>query len=177
MKKFKFYLLAAAGAAILVLGGCKEKEKYDETAFEDDLEPLTDEEVEAMDNNTDEDMVVEDEAEMNSSQGSADKKESSSDSDDSQSADASQDAKKLDEKGTYTDKDEVAQYIYEYGHAPSNLTAEPYDNAGNMLPVEDGVTYQQCSLDAEKKQKIIFTQDGKRVYYTEDDGNSFDEIY
>ena len=46
-----------------------------------------------------------------------------------------------------------------------------------MLPVEDGVTYQQCSLDSEDKQKIIFTQDGKRVYYTEDDGKSFEEIY
>ena len=27
-------------------------------------------------------------------------------------------AKELDENGTYTDKDEVAQYIYEYGHVP-----------------------------------------------------------
>ena len=46
-----------------------------------------------------------------------------------------------------------------------------------MLPVEEGVTYQQCSLDSEGKQKLIFTQDGKRVYYTEDDGKSFEEIY
>ena len=46
-----------------------------------------------------------------------------------------------------------------------------------MLPVEDGVAYQQCSLDTDGKQKIIFTQDGKRVYYTADDGESFEEIY
>ena len=46
-----------------------------------------------------------------------------------------------------------------------------------MLPVEDGVTYQQCSLDDAGKQKLIFTQDAKRIYYTDDDGQSFDEIY
>ena len=40
----------------------------------------------------------------------------------------------------------MAEYIYEYGHVPSNLKAETYDNADNMFPVEDGVTYQQCSL-------------------------------
>ena len=101
------------------------------------------------------------------------------DTDGSDSSDAadSQSEKKLDENGTYTDKDEVAQYIYEYGHVPSNLTAADYDNADSMLPVEEGVTYQQCSLDDAGKQKLIFTQDAKRIYYTDDDGQSFDEIY
>ena len=69
------------------------------------------------------------------------------------------------------------KYIYEYGHVPSNLTATDYDNADSMLPVEEGVTYQQCSLDDAGKQKLIFTQDAKRIYYTDDDGQSFDEIY
>ena len=101
------------------------------------------------------------------------------DTDGSDSSDAadSQSEKKLDENGIYTDKDEVAQYIYEYGHVPSNLTATDYDNADSMLPVEEGVTYQQCSLDDAGKQKLIFTQDAKRIYYTDDDGQSFDEIY
>ena len=130
MKKFRYFILVLAGVAAMMLGGCKDKEKYDESAFQDDLEPLSEDEVEAMDEN-----------------------------------------------GTYTDKDEVAQYIYEYGHVPSNLTAADYDNADSMLPVEDGVTYQQCSLDDAGKQKLIFTQDAKRIYYTDDDGQSFDEIY
>ena len=183
MKKFRYFFLAAAGAAALILGGCKEKEKYDESAFQDDLEPLTDDEVEAMDENSDDEMTVADEKEMEQAQDSVDSTEGEasdskdSGSDGSESTEAAQNEKKLDEKGTYTDKDDVAQYIYEYGHVPSNLTAESYDNADSMLPVEDGVTYQQCSLDAEGKQKLIFTQDGKRVYYTEDDGQSFDEIY
>lgn len=173
MKKFKFFLLAITGAAVLMLGGCKEKEKYDESAFQDDLEPLTDDELKSMDENSDDEMTVENEDELDQSQNLEDTEEK-----DSESADSTSEVQsKLDENGTYTDKDEVAQYIYEYGHEPSNLSAESYDNADKMLPVEDGVTYQQCSLDSEGKQKIIFTQDGKRVYYTENDGESFEEIY
>lgn len=176
MRKFKFFLLAVTGAAVLMLGGCKEKAKYDESAFQDDLEPLTDDELESMDENTDDEMTVADDDEMVQGDLEADEtknKESSSDA----STDSTESQKKLDEKGTYTDKDDVAEYIYEYGHVPSNLKAETYDNADNMLPVEDGVAYQQCSLDTDGKQKIIFTQDGKRVYYTADDGESFEEIY
>ena len=176
MRKFKFFLLAVTGAALLMLGGCKEKAKYDESAFQDDLEPLTDDELESMDENTDDEMTVADDDEMAQGDLEADEtknKESSSDA----STDGTVSQKKLDEKGTYTDKDDVAEYIYEYGHVPSNLKAETYDNADNMFPVEDGVTYQQCSLDTDGKQKIIFTQDGKRVYYTADDGESFEEIY
>lgn len=176
MRKFKFFLLAITGAAVLMLGGCKEKAKYDESAFQDDLEPLTDDELESMDENTDDEMTVADEDEMAQGNLESDEtknKESSSDA----STDSTESQKKLDEKGTYTDKDDVAEYIYEYGHVPSNLKAETYDNADNMFPVEDGVTYQQCSLDTDGKQKIIFTQDGKRVYYTADDGESFEEIY
>ena len=174
MKKFRIFLLVMTGAAVLMLGGCKEKAKYDESAFQDDLEPLTDDELEAMDENSDDEMIVEDDAELEQSQ----QQEDSTEEADAESTDSNEETQnKLDEKGTYTDKDEVAQYIYEYGHAQSNLSAKSYDNADKMLPVEDGVTYQQCSLDSEDKQKIIFTQDGKRVYYTEDDGKSFEEIY
>ena len=64
MRKFKFFLLAITGAAVLMLGGCKEKAKYDESAFQDDLEPLTDDELESMDENTDDEMTVADEDEM-----------------------------------------------------------------------------------------------------------------
>lgn len=176
MRKLRFFLLAVTGAAVLMLGGCKENAKYDESAFQDDLEPLTDDELESMDENTDDEMTVADDDEMAQGDLEADEiknKESSSDA----STDSTESQKKLDEKGTYTDKDDVAEYIYEYAHVPSNLKAETYDNADNMFPVEDGVTYQQCSLDTDGKQKIIFTQDGKRVYYTADEGESFEEIY
>ncbi|MEQ2370644.1 hypothetical protein WMO28_06730 [Blautia sp. CLA-JM-H16] len=181
MRKFKFFLLAISGAAVLVLGGCKEKEQYDETAFQEDLEPLTGDELEAMDEDSDDEMTMVDGDELEAAGDStASAEKENENSTDSSSADAEEDTagtKKLDEKGTYTDKDDIAQYIYEYGHVPSNLSAETYDNADKMLSVEDGVTYQQCKLDADGKKKMIFTQDGKRVYYTEDDGETFEEIY
>ena len=41
MKKFRYFILVLAGVAAMMLGGCKDKEKYDESAFQDDLEPLT----------------------------------------------------------------------------------------------------------------------------------------
>ena len=40
MKKFRYFILVLAGVAAMMLGGCKDKEKYDESAFQDDLEPL-----------------------------------------------------------------------------------------------------------------------------------------
>ena len=49
MKKFRYFILVLAGVAAMMLGGCKDKEKYDESAFQDDLEPLGEDEVEAMD--------------------------------------------------------------------------------------------------------------------------------
>ena len=100
-------------------GGCKDKEKYDESAFQDDLEPLSEDEVEAMDQNGDDEMAVADESDLEQLQDS-ENAAGSGDTDGSASSDAadSQSEKKLDENGTYTDKDEVAQYIYEYGHVP-----------------------------------------------------------
>ena len=47
MKKFRYFILVVAGVAVM-LGGCKDKEKYDESAFQDDLEPLSEDEVEAL---------------------------------------------------------------------------------------------------------------------------------
>ena len=61
MRKFKLFLLALTGAAILMLGGCKEKQTYDEAAFENDMEPLTDDELKAMDEDSDDEMTAMDE--------------------------------------------------------------------------------------------------------------------
>ena len=61
MKKFRYFILVIAGVAVM-LGGCKDKEKYDESAFQDDLEPLSEDEVEAMDQNGDGEMAVADES-------------------------------------------------------------------------------------------------------------------
>ena len=64
MKKFRYFILVLAGVAAVMLGGCKDKEKYDESAFQDDLEPLSEDEVEAMDQNGDDEMAVADESDL-----------------------------------------------------------------------------------------------------------------
>ena len=73
MRKFKLFLLALTGAAILMLGGCKEKQTYDEAAFENDMEPLTDDELKAMDEDSDDEMTAMDEEEMEQAQDSSEK--------------------------------------------------------------------------------------------------------
>ena len=153
MKKFRYFILVVAGVAVM-LGGCKDKEKYDESAFQDDLEPLSEDEVEAMDQNGDGEMAVADESDLEQQQDS-EGAAGSGDTDGSASSDAadSQSEKKLDENGTYTDKDEVAQYIYEYGHVPSNLTAADYDNADSMLE-NNSDTYNDDTIKAENQDKL-----------------------
>ena len=34
MKKFRYFILVVTGVAAVMLGGCKDKEKYDESAFQ-----------------------------------------------------------------------------------------------------------------------------------------------
>ena len=64
MKMFRYFILVVTGVAAVMLGGCKDKEKYDESAFQDDLEPLSEDEVEAMDQNGDDEMAVADESDL-----------------------------------------------------------------------------------------------------------------
>ncbi len=110
------------------------------------------------------------------------------------------------EDGTYSSKDEVAQYIYIYGHLPSNYitkkeaeklgwqggSLEPYapgkciggshfGNYEGLLPEKDGRTYTECDIDtlgSDKRgaKRIVFSNDGL-IYYTEDHYESFELLY
>lgn len=110
------------------------------------------------------------------------------------------------EDGTYSSKDDVAQYIYIYGHLPSNFitkkeaeelgwaggSLEPYapgkciggshfGNYEGLLPEKEGRTYTECDIDtlgAEKRgaKRIVFSNDGL-IYYTEDHYESFELLY
>jgi len=112
----------------------------------------------------------------------------------------------LDEDGTYTSKEEVALYLHQYGHLPSNFITkkeaeklgweggylEPYapgkciggDRFGNregLLPDEDGRKYTECDIDtlgAKKRgaKRIVFSNDGL-IYYTDDHYESFELLY
>lgn len=88
MKKFRYFILVLAGVAAMMLGGCKDKEKYDESAFQDDLEPLSEDEVEAMDQNGDDEMAVADESDLEQLQDFEKLLQGSGDTDGSASSDA-----------------------------------------------------------------------------------------
>lgn len=110
------------------------------------------------------------------------------------------------EDGTYTSKDDVARYIYIYGHLPSNFitkkeadelgweggSLEPYapgkciggsrfGNYEGLLPEKDGRVYTECDIDtlgADKRgaRRIVFSNDGL-IYYTGDHYESFELLY
>lgn len=112
----------------------------------------------------------------------------------------------LDEYGSYTTRDDVALYLYQYGHLPPNFMTknearklgweggglEPYapgmciggDRFGNyegLLPEADGRTYTECDIDtlgadSRGAKRIVFSNDGL-IYYTDDHYESFTLLY
>ena len=112
----------------------------------------------------------------------------------------------ISEDGIYTSKEDVALYIYQYGHLPDNFmtkkeaeklgweggSLDPYapgmciggnrfGNYEGLLPEEEGRTYTECDIDtlgAEKRgaKRIVFSNDGL-IYYTEDHYESFELLY
>lgn len=112
----------------------------------------------------------------------------------------------LDESGSYTTKEDVALYIHQYGHLPSNFitkkeaealgwsggSLEPYapgkciggsrfGNYEGLLPEKDGRTYTECDIDtlgtkSRGAKRIVFSNDGL-IYYTDDHYESFELLY
>jgi len=112
----------------------------------------------------------------------------------------------IDEDGTYDSAEDVALYLYTYGHLPSNYitkkeakalgwsggSVEDYapgkciggDYFGNyegLLPEEDGREYHECDIDtlgasSRGPKRIIYSNDGL-IYYTEDHYESFTLLY
>lgn len=112
----------------------------------------------------------------------------------------------IDENGAYTTKQEVAFYIYTYGHLPSNFITKKeaeslgwsggslesyapgkciggnrFGNYEGILPEKEGRQYTECDIDtlgAEKRgaKRIVFSNDGL-IYYTEDHYETFELLY
>lgn len=110
------------------------------------------------------------------------------------------------EDGTYTSKEDVALYIYTYGHLPDNFVTksearqtgweggplEDYlpgksiggDRFGNregLLPSAEGRTWTECDIntagaDSRGAERIVFSNDGL-IYYTGDHYKSFELLY
>lgn len=110
------------------------------------------------------------------------------------------------EDGTYTSKEDVADYIHEFGHLPGNFitkkeaqrlgwtggSLEKYapgksiggDYFGNyegLLPTKKGRKYYECDIDTlgqknRGAKRIVFSNDGL-IFYTEDHYESYELIY
>lgn len=113
----------------------------------------------------------------------------------------------FDEDGEYTSKEEVAEYIYLYGHLPSNfitkneakdlgwvskegnldevapgmsIGGDYFGNYEGILPEEDGREYHECDIDFDgtyRNAKRIVYSNDGLIYYTEDHYETFELLY
>lgn len=111
------------------------------------------------------------------------------------------------EDGTYKTKDEVAAYLNEYGHLPSNFITKKeakelgwvssegnldevapgmsiggdyFGNYEGVLPEEDGREYHECDIDFDgtyRNAKRIVYSNDGLIYYTEDHYETFELLY
>ena len=113
----------------------------------------------------------------------------------------------LSEDGTYTSKDEVAEYLYLYSHLPSNFITKKeakklgwvssegnldevapgmsiggdyFGNYEGLLPEADDRDYYECDIDFDgtyRNAKRIVFSNDGLIYYTEDHYESFELLY
>lgn len=113
----------------------------------------------------------------------------------------------VDEDGSYTSKEDVAAYLYFYGHLPENFITKKeakklgwvsqegnlgevapgksiggdyFGNYEGMLPEKDGRDYYECDIDSDgsyRGSKRIVYSDDGLIYYTEDHYKSFELLY
>ncbi len=111
------------------------------------------------------------------------------------------------EDGEYTSKDEVAAYIHEFGHLPSNYITKKkaeelgwvaregnlwkvapgksigggrFGNYEGLLPEKNGRKYYECDIDFRGKSrgaKRIVYSNDGLIFYTEDHYETFEQLY
>lgn len=110
----------------------------------------------------------------------------------------------IDEDGYYTSKEDVALYLWTYGHLPDNFMTKKEAQAlgwsgGNLWKFANGmsiggdyfgnregqlptnVKYTECDIDyqggSRGAKRIVFAQDCSAIYYTEDHYETFEQLY
>ena len=113
----------------------------------------------------------------------------------------------ISEDGIYTAKEEVAAYLNEYGHLPSNFITKKeakklgwvssegnldevapgmsiggdyFGNYEGILPEADDRDYYECDIDFDgtyRNEKRIVFSNDGLIYYTEDHYESFELLY
>ena len=113
---------------------------------------------------------------------------------------------RLDPDGSYTSKEDVARYLYEYGELPGNfitknearergwngggldeyaygmcIGGDRFGNYEGLLPEAAGREYHECDIDTlhasgRGAKRIVYSNDGL-IYYTDDHYESFTLLY
>lgn len=116
-------------------------------------------------------------------------------------------AARVQEDGEYTSKEEVAAYLYKFGHLPDNyitkaearelgwvsqegnlyeaapgksIGGDYFGNYEGILPEESGRQYHECDIDTDgsyRGAKRIVYSNDGLIYYTEDHYNTFELLY
>ena len=119
---------------------------------------------------------------------------------------SAKDEELLPEDGSYTTKEDVALYLHQYGHLPSNFITKKeareagwpggsleeyfpgmciggdfFGNYEGLLPKAKGRTWKECDINTLGKrsrgaERIIFSNDGL-IYYTDDHYESYTQLY
>ena len=141
----------------------------------------------------------------NSASGTQDQKPSDADNGTSNSTES--DTTAISEDGVYTGKDEVAAYIHEFGHLPSNYISKtkakkagwvasegnldevcpgmsigggPFYNDEGLLPDAAGREWKECDIDYNggyRNEKRIVYSNDGLIYYTGDHYTTFEQLY
>ena len=113
----------------------------------------------------------------------------------------------ISENGAYSSKDEVAEYLHEFGHLPPNyltkkeaqdlgwvankgnlwevapgksIGGDRFGNREGLLPEAPGRKYYECDIDFDgsyRNAKRIIYSNDGLIFYTEDHYESFRQLY
>ena len=141
------------------------------------------------------------------SSSSADSGKNGNNSKSPESETASSNEASVTEDGTYTSKEEVAEYIHLFGHLPDNFITKKeakklgwissegnldevapgksiggdyFGNYEGQLPEEKGRDYYECDIDftgGRRGAKRIIYSNDGLVFYTEDHYTTFEQLY
>ncbi|MBR4586805.1 MAG: ribonuclease [Lachnospiraceae bacterium] len=132
-------------------------------------------------------------------------KETSKEAEKETTAPAESESDVISEDGEYTSKEDVALYLYTYGHLPSNYITKKeagklgwqggdlykyakgcsiggsgFGNNEKLLPEKKGRKYFECDIDynggKRGEKRLVYSNDGL-IYYTEDHYETFELLY
>lgn len=210
LRNFKKSLLSLIILIVLsfigygVSDGRHEEPIYDESAFEEDVYEIEGDELAMLEGESfsDDEMSALSDAEIQELLEEAEEIDDLSEEEANDPA-----AEMIAQDGSYTSKEEVAEYIDTYGELPSNyitksearklgwdseagnldevapgksIGGDKFGNYEGMLPEEDGRQYYECDIDFDggyRNSKRIVYSNDGLIFYTDDHYETFVQLY